>query len=112
MTSFRTSAIAAILCVLISISVWAKDPIPTPKDSSMMGQLDPYLLKSLYPSRDPDGSLADIVDKDGFQALIKKHKLSLFGGPMLGCVTDHSARFWVRTPGAATVQVVVGKTGN
>ncbi len=109
MSSFRTWAIAAMLFALISISVWAKAPIPTPADTSMMGQLDPYLLKTLYVSGDADGSLADIVDEDGFQALIKKHGLLLFGGPMLGCVTDHSARFWVRTPGAATVQVVVAK---
>ena len=45
-------------------------------------------------------------------SLIEKHKLTLFGGPMLGCVTDTSARFWVRTPGSGKVQAIIGKGGN
>ena len=34
-----------------------------------------------------------------------KQGIRLPGGPMLGCVTDRSARIWVRTPGPARVEV-------
>ena len=108
MRNLHTLAIATVLFLLISFPLWAKKPILTPEDTPVLGEVDPYLLKTLYASEDPDLSLAGIADQESFQALIKKHGLSLFGGPMLGCVTDHSARFWIRTPGKATVQVIVG----
>ena len=85
----------------------AKDPIPTPVDTPVLGEVDAYLLKTLYASKDADAGLASLVDTDGFKALVAKHKLLLFGGPVLGCVTDSSARIWLRTPGAASVQVVL-----
>ena len=95
--------------LLIPAALSAKEPIPTPKDTPLMGEMDPYLLKTLYKSPDTDASLTHIADDPEFKTLIKKHNLSLFSGPMLGCVTDKNARFWVRTAHSATVQVVVGK---
>jgi hypothetical protein len=46
------------------------------------------------------------VGEKRFQELVKKWNVKLFGGPILGCVTDESARVWVRTPGLANVQVI------
>jgi len=108
MKNLRNLAIATLLFLLVSIPLWAKPPIPTPEDTPVLGEVDPYLLKTLYESEDTDLSLSALTGQNRFQTLVKKHGLSLFGGPMLGCVTDHSVRFWVRTPGEATVQVVVG----
>ncbi len=87
----------------------AKTPIRTPRDVPVLGELDAYLLKTLYRSDDPDAGLASLLGDEEFQALIGKHDLKLFGGPVLGCLTDRAARLWVRTPGPASVQWVVSK---
>lgn len=106
----RLFVIATILAFVLPGShfLFAKDPIPSPPDTPVLGEVDPYLLETLYATSDTDASLKDVVDDARFQALVRKHGLSLFGGPMLGCVTDRGARFWVRTPGPARVAVVVG----
>jgi alkaline phosphatase D len=96
------------LIVLSSVSS-AKPPIPTPADTPMMGEVDAYLLENLYSVEETDTGLARIVSEPRFQELVQKHDLKLFGGPVLGTVTDSTARFWLRTPGPATVQVVVKK---
>lgn len=104
--------ILTVLVILICGPVWAKPPLLTPKDTPLLGELDPYLLETLYQDSDPDLGLAGIIQEDRFQELVKKHKLMLFGGPLLGCVTDTGTRFWVRTVGPATVQAVVTPVGN
>ncbi len=101
-----TLAATTVLMLIAPGPLAAKDPIPTPADTPVLGEVDAYLLKTLYASKDADAGLASLVATDGFKALVAKHKLLLFGGPVLGCVTDSSARIWVRTPGAASVQVV------
>lgn len=100
--------VAAIILATLTIHSPAKPPIVTPPETPVMGELDPYLLETLYKMADNDTGLTAVVDDQRFKTLIEKHDLKLFGGPMLGCVTDTSARFWVRTPGPAAVQVVVG----
>ncbi len=103
----KISRIAATTtCLLFLTHSQAKPPIPTPEDTPIVGDLDRYLLDTLYELKDTDSGLADVVGEPKFKELIKKHDLRLFSGPMLGCVTDTSARFWVRTPGAADVQIV------
>lgn len=57
-----------------------------------------------------DAGLESIVDSERFKELVAKHDLKLFGGPMLGCVTESSARIWVRTPGKAEVEAIVRKS--
>ena len=102
-----TLAGTTVLLLSASLPLAGKDPIPTPPDTPMLGEVDPYLIRTLYASEDADAGLASLVDRADFKALVKKHKLLLFGGPVLGCVTDSSARIWLRTPGPARVQVVV-----
>lgn len=100
--------IVAITLLGLAANSQAKTPIATPPDTPVVGDLDAHLLDTLYKIDDADAGLATIVETQGFKKLIEKHDLKLFGGPMLGCVTDTTARFWVRTPGPAKVQVIAG----
>jgi alkaline phosphatase D len=98
------------LCVFVLFTSWthAKDIIPTPADTPVLGELEPVLIKLMMKSGGGrENSLAKVYTDKKLTALVKKHDLRLFGGPMLGCVTDSSARIWVRTPAPAEVQVVL-----
>ena len=55
----------------------------------------------------PRDLLAPLTGSDAFKDFAKKHPVALVHGPMLGCVTDTSAKFWVRTVAEARVQVTV-----
>jgi len=48
---------------------------------------------------------------DGFQAFAEKRTPRLLSGPILGCVTDSSAKFWVRTAEQTTVNIRVRLQG-
>ena len=48
-----------------------------------------------------------LVGSEAFAAQVKPMPIGLLHGPMVGCVTDRGARFWVRTAEETTVQVVV-----
>jgi alkaline phosphatase D len=89
--------------------VWGKRPLVTPAATPVLGELDPYLIETLYNSKDPDASLANVQDDAAFAALVKKHNLHLFGGPMLGCVRPTSARIWVRTVRPSRVRIVASR---
>jgi len=105
----RISILSAVGLALVSAVVFAKPMIPTPKDEPVLGELEPVLVEALAGKETaPDASLADVCDRESIRKQIVKHDLRLFGGPMLGCVTDKSARIWVRTAAEAEVQVVVG----
>ena len=63
----------------------------------------------------PRDLLKPLTDSAKFKELAKKHTVELLHGPMLGCVTDTSAKFWVRTASEIPVQVLVReseKTGS
>ena len=47
-----------------------------------------------------------------FREYAAKHKVQLIHGPMLGCLTDTTAKFWVRTADEVSVQVVAGTSRN
>ena len=97
-----------LLAGLVSFlgSASGKPPLLTPPEVPLMGEMDPYLLKTLYAEKNKDTGLEEIVGEKRFQELVKKWNVKLFGGPILGCVTDESAKVWVRTPGPGSVQVV------
>ncbi len=48
-----------------------------------------------------------LAQTEAFGQLAEKYADRLIHGPMLGCVTDRSARFWVRTAEEVPVQVIV-----
>ena len=55
----------------------------------------------------PRGWTKALVESPEFQELWKQRGATLIHGPMLGCVTDTSAKFWVRTAAEADVRVVL-----
>lgn len=114
----RSTAYARCGFILVSIlfgiaaTASAKPPIVTPPSTPVLGELDPYLIKTIYHSKNREASLADVQNDPAFLALVKKHDLRLFGGPMLGCMTPNSAKIWVRTARPAKVQVVYGTSAS
>lgn len=55
----------------------------------------------------PRDLLKPLTDSDDFKALAATRAVELLHGPLLGCVTDKSARFWVRTAHEVPVQAIV-----
>ena len=55
----------------------------------------------------PRDLLKPLTTTDTFKKYAAKYNVELIHGPMLGCVTDHSAKFWVRTVDEVPVQVIV-----
>ena len=94
----------------------AKDPITEDETSTVMLDLDPYLIDALYGHESggrtgrfgKEGGMADLLTEPAFIKLIKKHNLKLFNGPVIGDISPTSAKFWVRTAGPATVQIEIG----
>ncbi|MDH4238918.1 MAG: PhoD-like phosphatase N-terminal domain-containing protein, partial [Phycisphaerae bacterium] len=60
----------------------------------------------------PRDLLMPLTESAQFKLLAKKHTTELLHGPMLGCVTDNSAKFWVRTTNEVPVQVIVSSSQN
>ncbi|MFW6161731.1 MAG: alkaline phosphatase D family protein [Planctomycetota bacterium] len=55
----------------------------------------------------PRHILEPLVKAQAFQKLMADRAVRLVHGPMVGCVTDTSARFWLRTASESKVQVAV-----
>ena len=55
----------------------------------------------------PRSLLMPLVAHPEFQQLAKQRDIRLLHGPLVGCVTHRSTRFWVRTTDVANVEVVV-----
>jgi alkaline phosphatase D len=55
----------------------------------------------------PRELLVPLHESTAFQQLARQHGRRLLHGPLLGCVTDRSARLWVRTADEAPVHVEV-----
>ena len=60
----------------------------------------------------PRGVLKPLISMNSFANIVAQHPTSLLHGPMLGCVTDHSASFWVRTADEKQVEVVLSTNLN
>ena len=58
----------------------------------------------------PRDLLEPLAESEKFKKLAKKHGSELIHGPMLGCMTESSVRFWVRTADEVPVQVLVSKS--
>lgn len=86
-----------LLCLLTPAP--AKDPILTPSDVPLLGEMDLYLLTTLWVGdEDSNASLATICDRREYRDIVKRWNMRLFSGPMVGSATDSSARIWLRTP--------------
>jgi len=86
----------------------AKPLIPTPPDFPLLGELEPLWVKEVHDAKDPTTSLKALEDHPAYQALLKKHQISLLGGPTLGQLTPTSAVVWFRTAQPASVTIVIG----
>jgi len=93
-----------------------KECITTGETDPVLLELDPYLIQALRGGANgkggkhgADAGMPELIKDAQFTKLVEKHKLKLFSGPMVGCITDTSARIWVRTAGPAKVEVVVGE---
>ena len=89
------------------VAVAAKDMIPTPPETPVLGELEPVLARAMLAEGGADESLATVLGRADVRAQIEKHELRLFGGPMVGCVDHRSAKVWLRTAGPAEVEVAV-----
>lgn len=59
----------------------------------------------------PRDLLKPLTDSAEFKRLAEKHGMELLHGPMLGCVTADSAKFWIRTARETFVEVRVEDSG-
>ena len=110
------SQIMTVCLLAAAPAACAKPPVTGGETDPVLKDLTPVLVEMLGGGPEdkggplgPDASLVDLMNLPRFQALVKRHELRLFTGPMLGAVTPHAARFWVRTPGAAKIRVIVGR---
>jgi len=58
----------------------------------------------------PRGILKPLRKTEQYEQLQAKYNIHLIHGPMLGCLTDSSARFWVRTLDEVPVQIFVSES--
>jgi len=58
----------------------------------------------------PRDLLRPLSDTPEFKQFAAKHPVELLHGPMLGCVTDRSAKFWVRTAQEVPVQIILSQS--
>jgi len=58
----------------------------------------------------PREMLIPLRNTKEFRQYADRYKIQLIHGPMLACLTDTSAKFWVRTVDEVPVQVVVSKS--
>ncbi len=59
----------------------------------------------------PRDLLKPLTDSRKFKKFARKQPVKLLHGPMLGCVTDSSAKFWVRTTKEMRVTVNINNAG-
>jgi hypothetical protein len=57
----------------------------------------------------PRNLLEPLTQSEPFKAYMDKHSVQVVHGPMLGAVTDSSARFWLRTLSATQVAINIFK---
>lgn len=57
----------------------------------------------------PKNLLKPLTDSAEFQEFSKKYVIELLHGPMLGCVTESEAKFWIRTVKEVPFQVIVSE---
>jgi len=91
----------------------AKTPVTKGETDPVMLDLDPYMIEALRSNNlqgrfEKKGSIVQLMEEVGFKKLIKKHKLEIFNGPMIGVLRPSSVKVWLRSAGPATFYVRVG----
>ena len=91
--------------LLIPAVLSAKPLLRTPADFPLLGELEPLWISEIYDSPDRSASLATLADHPAYLELLKKHDITLLGGPTIGQLTPNSAVIWFRTARPAEVMV-------
>jgi len=60
----------------------------------------------------PRDLLRPLAETKSFKEAAARHDIQLIHGPLLGCVTSTSAKFWVRTAIEKSVQVRISRSNN
>ena len=60
----------------------------------------------------PRDLLKPLTSSPQFKVLAEKYAVELLHGPMLGCVTESSAKFWIRTVNEVRVEVIVKRANS
>lgn len=104
-----------LLCVSGGVAL-AKPCLTGPAEGETDARVldfDPVMIKALRTTpggtEGPADGLDDLLKLPAFNALVRKHQLKLFSGPMLGDVTPDGVRIWCRTLGPAAIQVRSGE---
>ncbi len=84
------------------LNLWGEQPEPVQKL---------YTLIDSVLSADRKATYADVSRDKTVRRFCKDHNVLHLGGPMLGCVTETSAKVWVRTVRPAKVEVRVTVDG-
>ena len=85
------------------LNLWGERPKPVQ---------DLYSLIDSVLSADKNATYADVGQDEAVRQFCRDQGVSHLGGPMLGCVTETSARVWVRTARPAAVEVRVMNGGS
>ncbi len=102
----RAAVTALGILLALSVLAAARDPILTPSEVPLLGEMDLYLITTLWVGdENTNASLGFISDRKDYRDIVRRSNLRLFGGPMVGSVTDSSARIWLRTPFEASVGI-------
>ena len=86
----------------------AKPLLLTPADFPILGEIEPFWVEEIYHSKDSSTCLQELATHPAYQNLLKKHQITLLGGPTLGQLTPTSAAVWFRTARPASVSIRVG----
>ena len=122
---FMATSSAALAAATISRKAFALDGYSPGNQLSKIDGLEllnlwgeqPELVQQLYKriyavlSADKNATYADVSRDEAVQQFCKDNKVLHLGGPMLGCITETSARVWVRTVRPAKVEVRVTVDG-
>ena len=90
--------------------VYAAKKNPQESFKNMLKAIDAGLPLSRFMAG-PEKLFAPLLNSAQFQQFIAKHGRLLVHGPMVGNVTDHSAKFWMRTWRRQPVQVIAREKG-
>ncbi len=85
------------------LNLWGDQPKPVQ---------DLYALIDSALSADRNATYAEVIRDKAVQRFCKDHNVLHLGGPMLGCITETSAKVWVRTVRPAKVKVCVTLDGS
>ena len=103
LTGYSPGKVLSKIDGLDLLNLWGDQPEPV---QNLYRLIDSVL------SADKKATYADVSRNKAVQRFCKDHNVLHLGGPMLGCITETSAKVWVRTVRPAKVEVRVTIDGS